>query len=428
MSSLAERPLAGEDLARRVLELRPWIVRQHASRNPRLSQDDVDDIFGRLVLVLLEKDPPLVFPNDRALSAWLSEAMRRSLLSHNRADTTRMLPIDGLDGDLIFEPVALEPTPEQHVLLEHEYDTLKEYIAGLGEADRLVALLYLWPSSRLTAKKITAFTGLPLADVRACIHRVKVDFGRYTAMAAGNVCRRQTKHLEHWRREGGDMPAALSFHMRRCSSCRDRIGAARHEAFQSLLPWVPGVAFPAAAAAGVRLRAARALMRALRERASSAVVAGKGAAVAAVVTVGVGAGTVLTVDADHAHRRPAAETRAAVVVAATAPGSAVGADGPSSGAPVPEAVTTDPTTSTPTTPAATSTTPTTTTQAHPSRTATSSIGDAAPSDAQGSPQDLSPAGASSFTEPSATQSTSGSSGVSSDPAGLSPTGKTAPVP
>ncbi len=246
-------PLTGERLHRCLIDLQDATIRKHHLRRPSLSVSDYEDLYARAMLVLVEKHPDASFPAPQAVVSWLDvtigraaiDVLRRRNLGRETGDIVSVSDARGAEDEQIaVQPVDRAPTPEQQVLIAEESLTLNEFIASLDPDDRKISLLHLHPGSRMRLKQIAHALDLPDRQVNTVLKRVDKRFSRYAALEVDAVCALRQRDLAVWKRTG-EMPAALKWHAKRCSTCKQKIEAARTEVYRSLLPLAGGVALPA---------------------------------------------------------------------------------------------------------------------------------------------------------------------------------------
>jgi RNA polymerase sigma factor (sigma-70 family) len=252
-------PLEGERLHRCLIDLQDATIRKHHLKRPSLSVAEYEDLYARAMLVLLEKHPDASFPAPQAVVSWLDTTIANSAIDILRRrnlgrETNDVISVSdtrpGEDEPNVLQPVDAAPTPEQHVLLNEESLTLREFIASLAPQDRKISLLHLHPGSRMKLKQIAAALNLPVTEVNTVLKRVDKRFSRYVALEVDAVCALRERDLVTWKRTG-EMPPALRWHTRRCSTCSAKIEAARGEVYRSLLPIVGAIGLPAAGGIGV---------------------------------------------------------------------------------------------------------------------------------------------------------------------------------
>ncbi len=252
-------PLTGERLHRCLIDLQDATIRKHHLRRPSLSVSDYEDLYARAMLVLVEKHPDASFPAPQAVVSWLDvtigraaiDVLRRRNLGRETGEIVSVSDARGAEDEQIaVQPVDGAPTPEQQVLLSEDSLTLNEFIASLDPDDRKISLLHLHPGSRMRLKQIAHALDLPDSQVNTVLKRVDKRFSRYAALEVDAVCALRQRDLAAWKRTG-EMPAALKWHAKRCSTCKQKIEAARTQVYRSLLPLAGAVALPAAGGTGV---------------------------------------------------------------------------------------------------------------------------------------------------------------------------------
>jgi RNA polymerase sigma factor (sigma-70 family) len=272
--------LEGERLHRCLIDLQDSTIRKHHIKRPSLSVADYEDLYARAMLVLLEKHPDASFPAPQAVVSWLDttishaaiDVLRRRNVGRETRDTVTVSDARGSENEpIILQPVDSAPTPEQHALLNEDRLTLTEFIASLDPEDRKISLLHLHPGSRMKLRQIARVLDLPVDQVNTVLKRVDKRFSRYVALEVDAVCALRERDLAVWKRTG-EMPPALRWHARRCSTCNAKIEAGRSGVYRSLLPPVGVVGLPAAGGLGLFSRLYRRLgSRALVTRTSEAV-------------------------------------------------------------------------------------------------------------------------------------------------------------
>jgi RNA polymerase sigma factor (sigma-70 family) len=252
-------PLEGDRLHRCLIDLQDSTVRKHHLKRPSLSVSEYEDLYARAMLLLLEKHPDASFPAPQAVVSWLDTTIARSAIDILRRrnlgrETQDIVSVSdtrgGEDEPSVVQPVDAAPTPEQYVLLNEESLTLKEFIASLDPDDRKISLLHLHPGSQMKLKQIAQALDLPTSQVNTVLKRVDKRFSRYIALEVDAVCALRERDLNTWKRTG-EMPAALTWHARRCSACSAKIDAARTEVYRSLLPLTAAVGLPAGGGIGI---------------------------------------------------------------------------------------------------------------------------------------------------------------------------------
>jgi RNA polymerase sigma factor (sigma-70 family) len=251
--------LTGDSLHRCLIDLQGATVRKHHFKLPALSLDEYEDLYGRAIVRLFEKHPNASFPAPQAVTAWLDttieraaiDQLRRRSLGRETNDVVSVSdPRNGKEDAVTVQPVDAGPTPEQHVLLDEQDLTLKEFVASLAPGrDQQVGLLHLHPGSQMKLKGIATALALPDAEINTILKRIGKRWSRYVALEVDEVCALRQRDLATWRRTG-QMPAALRWHLKRCSTCRAKVQAARSEACHSLLPLVGAVGLPAGGGLG----------------------------------------------------------------------------------------------------------------------------------------------------------------------------------
>ena len=245
--------------APRLIDLQDATIRKHHLRRPSLSVSDYEDLYARAMLVLVEKHPDASFPAPQAVVSWLDltigraaiDVLRRRNLRRETADIVSVSDARSAEDEQIaVQPVDWRPDPEQQVLIAEDSLTLNEFIASLDPDDRKISLLHLHPGSRMRLKQIAHALDLPDSHVNTVLKRVDKRFSRYAALEVDAVCALRQRDLAAWKRTG-EMPAALKWHAKRCSTCKQQIEDARTEVYRSLLPLAGAVALPAVGGTGV---------------------------------------------------------------------------------------------------------------------------------------------------------------------------------
>jgi len=251
--------LTGDSLYRCLIDLQGATVRKHHFKLPALSLDEYEDLYGRAIVRLLEKHPNASFPAPQAVTAWLDTTIERAAIDQLRRrnlgrESNDVVSVSGArsgrEDPVTVQPVDAGPTPEQHVLLDEQDLTLKEFVASLAPGrDQQVGLLHLHPGSQMKLKQIAVALALTDSEINTILKRVDKRWRRYVALEVDEVCALRRRDLATWQRTG-QMPAALQWHLKRCSTCNAKVLAARGEAYRSLLPVLAAAGLPAGGGLG----------------------------------------------------------------------------------------------------------------------------------------------------------------------------------
>ena len=236
--------IAGDDLYQRLMAMRAPTIGRYRGRYPNVPEQQLEDLYSGVLEMAWTHTPALEFEVGRQIQRWVNDRLQEAVSNYMRrseyaaaewGDTTEIVERHEARGD----------SPAQVAEIHEDHLTLYEYIAELSESERRIALLYLHPESRLPAKKIAALEAIPYEEAKAVLKRLRSSFSYFEArlVSPASICARRRKDLAKWQKTG-EMPFALSWHIKRCATCAVACNHARGEVVGALMPFMPAAGLP----------------------------------------------------------------------------------------------------------------------------------------------------------------------------------------
>ena len=322
--------IAGDELYQRLMAMRAPTIGRYRGRYPNVPEQQLEDLYSGVLEMAWTHIPALEFEVGRQIQRWVNDRLQEAVSNYMRR--SEYAAREWRDtSEIVERHQARDDSPDEVAQIREDHLTLYEYIAELSESDRRIALLYLHPESRLPAKKIAALENIPYDDAKTILKRLRANFSYYEARLVGpaSICARRRKDLSRWQKTG-EMPFALSWHIKRCATCAVACHHARGEVVGALMPFMPAAGMPTLAGgllvrihhhlAGHKLvvKTMKAASKVSRLASSNgggmAIVGGKVVIVAAVMSTAATAGAVGVVRAVTTahHHRPAVRHVAAL--------------------------------------------------------------------------------------------------------------------
>lgn len=240
--------IAGDALYDRLMAMRSSTIGRFRVRYPNVPEQQLEDLFSGVLELAWNRDTPLEFEVGRQLQKWVNDRMQQAVSNYMRLGEYKAAEW-GDASEIVAEHHARGDSPDEIAVIHEDHEVLLEYIAELSEAEQRIALLSLHPESRLSAKQVAAHEGLPYEEAKAILKRLRSKFSYFEAklVSPASICARRRKDLTAWQRTG-QMPFALSFHIKRCPSCAVACNHARQEVVGALMPFLPAGGLPLAGA------------------------------------------------------------------------------------------------------------------------------------------------------------------------------------
>ncbi len=162
--TLVEGCLAGHEQAWEALIGKYERLIYSTCRRFRLSQDEADDIFGRVSLLLLQNLKNL---KDRSrLANWLITTTSRECWHYKKGQPQIQLQaaVPG-DPDIVEEPAATAPLPEEEILRLERQQQIREALNQLQPRCRKLIHLLFYDPAELPYAEIAKAMDIPVSSI-----------------------------------------------------------------------------------------------------------------------------------------------------------------------------------------------------------------------------------------------------------------------
>lgn len=239
--------IAGDALYNRLIAMRGPTIGRYRGRYPNVPEQQLEDLYSGVLEMAWTHTPALEFEVGRQIQRWVNDRLQEAVSNYMRRSEYAAAEW-GDTSEIVARHEARGDSPDQVAEIHEDHLTLYEYIAELSQGERRIALLYLHPESRLPAKKIAALEDIPYDEAKAVLKRLRSSFSYYEArlVSPASICARRRKDLAGWQ-QTGEMPFALSWHIKRCAHCAVVCNHARGEVVGALMPLVPVAGLPVVA-------------------------------------------------------------------------------------------------------------------------------------------------------------------------------------